>query len=682
MKAHEPVADLPGGDGVEPGATPADSRAAAWASVMRRPRSSTLGTSQRSPTSSSPRESEANARRNSAPNQEALSLVRDRYRRFLAAQVLVSNLVPLAYFARRCAAVAWRSPQLSAAPPLAALTCLLVSCLLALCFLYARAQDAARDALLTALVRLEHAQMSVLSLALLLEAVTRPGSCPGGTSAAAACAASYFSSAHCTLALKWVVTQVPVRVMMLPEAARNAAVAAGTLALVYARQPEGLTAPLLMFVMARALAVTLAAPLLCAVCHSRTFNTAHLPAELSRHDGHITGRVATFWARVCVRAANAILPEYVMSSTAVTGVSMGVFFSLAVNGGLGGDFRDVCRRVNAVSAFSLLVAGVAKIQAGTSTDMVMLERRLGRSSVSGSAALLELGLDARLADAGSEAEVLRCASEAAHSLFPQARAQALVSLVDARSLRPAHIEAAALEERERTALHAALTEPEARGSSAAFVCGPGGAPIADSRDFSAGADSFSDWRAAREAGLGAHQLVTARFSTGASPSGYLVLAFGGEHGFPSNEPAALDALRALCDVTGAALLRRRAADAASSAAARLAHVERLAADIFPAHLLEQVATRMSADEPGPLVEHHTCVSVVFADVVRAQAYRLGCLLALTRFHRWAGRTAPPVLRPSRRCACWTAFGSASTPSAPRTACIRRVGNMFDSCRRH
>ena len=675
MKAREPSADFSGGAG-EPDAAPAESRPDARPAAMRRPRASVVGSSQRSPTSSSPRESEGNARRNSAPNQEALSLVRDRYRRFLAAQVLASNLVPLAYFARRCAA-AWRGPQLSAAPPLAALTCLLVSCVLALSFLYTRAQDAARDALLTALVRLEHAQMSVVSLALLFDAVTRPGSCPGGASAAAACATSYFTSAHCTLALKWVVTQVPVRVMLLPEAARNAAVAAVTLALAYARQPEGLTVPLLIFVLARALVVTLAAPLLCAVCHSRTFNTAHLPAELSRHDGHLTGRVATFWARVCVRAANAILPEYIMSATAVTGVSMGVFFSLAVNGGLGGDFRDVCRRVNAVSAFSLLVAGVAKIQAGTSTDMVMLERRLGRSSVSGSAALLELGLDARLADTGSEAEVLRCASEAAHSLFPQARAQALVSLVDARSLRPAHIEAAALEERERTALHAALTEPEARGSSAAFVCSPGGAPIADSRDFSGGADSFSDWRAARQAGLSAHQLVTARFSTGASPSGYLVLAFGGEHGFPSNEPAALDALRALCDVTGAALLRRRAADAASSAAARLAHVERLAADIFPAHLLEQVATRMSADEPGPLVEHHTCVSVVFADVVRGRKTTRRCLLACTCAHafaarRWAGRTAPPASRPSRQCVCWTACGSALTRSAPRTACTRRA----------
>ena len=615
MKAQEPGSeDLLRAD--EPDAVSALGRAprASRASASLKPRASTLGGVRRSPSSLSPSDS-SEPRRNSAPNEEALSLVRDRYRRFLAAQVLASNLVPLAYFAQRCAAVAWRSPPLAAALPAAALTCLVASCALALCFLYARAQDAARDALLTALVRLEHAQMSVLSLALLFDAVTRPGSCPGGASAAAACAASYFSSAHCTLALKWVVTQVPVRVMLLPEAARNAAVAAATLALAHARQPEGVTVPLLIFVLARGLAVTLTAPLLCAVCHSRTFTTAHLPAELSRHDGHVTGRVAAFWARVCVRAANALLPEYVMSATAVTGVSMGVFFSLAVNGGLGGDFRDVCRRVNAVSAFSLLVAGAAKMQAGTSTDMVMLERRLGRSSVSGSAALLELGLDARLADAGSEAEVLRCASEAAHSLFPQARAQALVSLVDARSLRAAHVEAAALEERERTALHAALTEPDARGSSASFVCSPGGAPIADSRDFSAGADSFSDWRAAREAGLGAYQLVTARFSTGSSPSGYLVLAVGGEHGFPSNEPAALDALRALCDVTGAALLRRRAADAASSAAARLAHVERLAADIFPAHLLEQVATRMSADEPGPLVEHHTCVSVVFADVV-------------------------------------------------------------------
>lgn len=495
---------------------------------------------------------------------------------------------------------------------LLAVACLLLSSLCALAFLYARADDSAsRDRLLTALVRLEYVQMSVLSLALLSEALRQTSNCPAGDPSAAACAASYFASAHLTLVLKWVVSQLPVRFVVLPEAARNAAVAAATLAYVRADSPGSLTATLLLTVLARAVAVTLAAPLVCALCHGRTFAPAHLPAALSRSDGRTAGRVADLITRACVRAASAILPESIMSATATTGVSMGVLFSIIVNGGFGLGFCDVCRRINAVIFFSIIVTGVTKMQAGTVTALGMLERRLGRHNSAGNMAPR---LEARLAEASTERDVLRCASEAAHALFSQAKAQCLVSLADDRSLRPACIEAAALEEQERSALHAAMESADAR-SSGAFVCGAGGAPVADSRDWSAGCSEFSDWRAMAGTGVAAQQVVTARFAAGTHSVGYIILVFGAVHGFPSNDPAALDALRALCESTGAALLHRRAADAANAAAARLAHVERLAADIFPNHLLEAVANRMYAEEPAPLVESHACVSVIFADIV-------------------------------------------------------------------
>jgi hypothetical protein len=539
--------------------------------------------------------------------------------------------VPLIYLVSRAA----QGRQLAALLPCAlAVLCLAVSSCLSLAFLYSRGCDASKDALLTALVRLEYAQMSVLSLALLSEAVTSPSSRLGSQSSAMAAASLYFGSAHLTIVLKWVVSQMPVRFMVLPEAARNAAVAAATLAVAHARQPDGVTTPLLLSVLARGAVVTLAATLLCAVCHGRTFAPTHLPAALSRSDGRAAGRAADSLTRFCVRAASAMLPECIMSATAIAGVSMGVLFSILVNGGFGLGFCDLCRRINAVVGCSLLITGAAKMQAGTSTGLGMLERRLGRSTVS------DVGLEARLAEAGSERDVLRCASEAAHALFPQARAQVLVSLLDDRSLRPACIEAAAMEERERGALHAAVASADAR-SSCAFVCGAGGAPVADSRDWSAGCAEFSDWRAAVASGVAAQQLVTARFTAGAHVAGYVLLAFTAVQGFASNDPATHDALRALCDCTGAALLRRRAADASAAAAARLAHVERLAGDIFPAvrapkwisthacalltsaphpfcnsqHLLERVASRMCQDAPPPLVERHECVSVIFADVV-------------------------------------------------------------------
>ena len=122
--------------------------------------------------------------------------------------------------------------------------------------------------------------------------------------------------------LKWVVSQMPVRLMVLPEAARNAVVAAATLAYAHRGQPGGVNADLVGSVLARAAATTLLSPMVCALCHGRGFTALHLPPVLSTSRSRL-GRAADSMSRRCNRLAMSILPEEVLSASALTGVSMG-----------------------------------------------------------------------------------------------------------------------------------------------------------------------------------------------------------------------------------------------------------------------------------------------------------------------------------------------------------------------
>ena len=477
-------------------------------------------------------------------------------------------------------------------------------------------------------MRLEYVQNTVVSLVCLHETISfRPLNCPLKDQSLDACVTAYFVSCHVTIMLKWVVSQMPVPFVIMPEAVRNLAVGAATLVYAY-HDPAGISVELVAMVLLRAAGVTLLASLLVALCHNRVFNAFHMPDVLRTN--HLTGLhrlgdASDRMARWCKRVAASILPEEVVAAQCIMGIAMGVLTSVLINGGFGRGMGDLCNRINTVVMVTFLVAGATKVRAGTRTGLGMLERRLGRSAMASAATQ---GLEIRLATASSEADMLGVACEMLRALFPQALGVALVSLTEhvhggTRHLHNVCIHVEAALQQDKDALRTAVGAHPGPNSSAALVCGAGGIAVADSGDWHTGTLEFSDWAAAVDAGCGAQQMVTARLASGGIPSGYLLLAFGPKVGFPSDDPPTLDALRGFSEAVGAAVMHHRAKDAAAAAQLKLSHVERLAADIFPPHLLEAVATRMaSAAGQGhshhmeqPLMDRHADVTVIFADVV-------------------------------------------------------------------
>jgi class 3 adenylate cyclase len=487
----------------------------------------------------------------------------------------------------------------------------------------------ASDSLMVAIMRLEYVQNTVVSLVCLHETVSfRSLNCPLTDQSLDACVSAYFVSCHVTIMLKWVVSQMPVSFVIMPEAVRNLAVGAATL--VYAfHDPAGISAELVAMVLLRAAGVTLLASLLVALCHNRVFNHVHMPDVLRTNNltgMHRLGEASDRLARWCKRVAASLLPEEVMAAQCIMGITMGVLTSVLINGGFGRGMGDLCNRVNTVVMVTFLVAGATKVRAGTRTGLGMLERRLGRSAMASAASQ---GLEIRLAVASSETDMLGVACEMLRALFPQALGLALVSLTEhvhggTRQLHNVCTHVEATLQRDRDALRIAVGAHPGPNTSAALVCGAGGVAVADSGDWHTGTLEFSDWAAAVDAGCGAQQMVTARLASGGIPSGYLLLAFGPKAAFPSDDPPTLDALRGFSEAVGAAVMHHRAKDAAAAAQLKLSHVERLAADIFPPHLLEAVATRMASAAGGqghshhmeqPLMDRHGDVTVIFADVV-------------------------------------------------------------------
>jgi hypothetical protein len=440
----------------------------------------------------------------------------------------------------------------------------------------AAAAAAAASAAVARLVKLEFGAQLFVSLALLNEAVLLPRrNCPLADGSPFSCAAAYFASPHLCVALKWIVTQMPMRLIVLPEAMRNVACAMLALAHAAASQPGGVTPRLVAGLLARAAAASLFVPLLAALCHNRVFQRRHMPAGLDACPQALAGAVAAV-ARWAERSAASLLPEPIIDSPAVVGIAAGVFVSITINGGLGRGMVDVTARVNTVTGVALCVSAAFKRHAGTATALGLLQRRLVGRRAAGAApgdaggGIAAAALAAQLAASVSEQDLVRVASAALHAMYPSACAQAIATLQpegDPRAGRIALLDAAAADENERTALLSALPcagAPPAHDTSVSFVCGRG-ARVADSRDWRERTRAFSDWRAAREGGVDAAQFVTARLTAGGLPAGFLMLAFRAGTGFDSDDVASHDALRDFCEAVGAAVGVRRAADAVARA---------------------------------------------------------------------------------------------------------------------
>jgi hypothetical protein len=126
--------------------------------------------------------------------------------------------------------------------------------------------------------------------------------------------------------------------------------------------------------------------------------------------------------------------------------------------------------------------------------------------------------------------------------------------------RLAGMEAIAASQTERATLEAALTTGNSRDTSVAFAlrhAATRGCHIAWSKDFPEGLEAFSDWRAARRAGLNGH-IVTAPLVAGRVCVGFVTAHAAADRPSSMTSSDRSSRLQALCEIVGAAVFCRRA----------------------------------------------------------------------------------------------------------------------------
>ena len=491
-----------------------------------------------------------------------------------------------------------------------------------------------------AIYAMEFASQGLLCVASLNEVVTL------GRSAGqplAASARSFFWGPHITIACKWCISQTPARLMFWPGILLNVLYVALILTYSALLPGDSLTGFDVAELLVGAVVVALLSPLLVCLCQDRQFRQWHATAdEIVRCPSFLVNsrdRLCADYAALAERLLN----EPVIENAAFIGIEFGALALNLLQGSLHVD--TVCGSINVITIATIVLALATKLRAGTTESFRLLEQRLGLGDTGPSKAFAE-----RLAAAVSEHDILRVASEALHTLFPAACAQAVATLAEGTGTRVALLEVAAVAEADRRALQTALMGA-ADGSSVDFVCSAAparGCIVAHSDDWQPeGVLAFSDWaKATSDGGLSAQVMLTARLTSGPFTVGFLCLAFSGEGSFSSTDAAAAESLRSFAEAVGDAVLVRRAKDATEHTARALTNVQQLAADIYPQHLLSQLALRQTAraqssqrlerhslsTSPNDLLtDFHSCVTVIFADV--AGFTRLaGCITPVETMH--------------------------------------------------
>jgi class 3 adenylate cyclase/uncharacterized membrane protein YgcG len=447
----------------------------------------------------------------------------------------------------------------------------------------------------------------------------RDANCPGAASAAA-CGQRYLASFHVAMSPRWVVSQVTGRFVFFPEALRNAAFAAATLAL--AARDGSLTGALCVLVLLEAAAAFLYGLLLVKLCRALVFEDRHLPRVETCPSIGVLLRAREALVVKLERAARALLDEPLLDFHAIAGVAAGaeLLCRAALGGTGGGGGGGGAPSLFAVSAvFNVLLgvllasALVSKLAGGTTHSLWLMSRRLGLRTEQRPL----FHLRTRLASLPNEAAILRAASDALQELLPGATATAVATFhpaglnddadgggeggskeSGARASaskacsfgRLAALEACAVSGGARAALQAALMRGNARDTSVAFACRSAaarGSAVAWSGDFPSGLAAFADWRAAAAAGLTGRAL-TAPLAAGSVLAGCVVahLAAGTGDELGSSLSDGSEQLREFCEIVAAAILSLRAQRA-------LALSQRVVHDIFPAHVARALQSRYS-----------------------------------------------------------------------------------------
>jgi class 3 adenylate cyclase len=523
-------------------------------------------------------------------------------------------------------------------------------------------------------VTLEFFSQLLISVFCLLDALLLlPGGAPGADAhmhmlllTERACA--HFRATHVAMATKWIGTQLPVRVMLLPELARGAACLGVACAAVAAWQPGGLTPHAALWLLLHACGATACTLAAVCACHNRAFSLAHLPPVLLSCPRALRPHLAAAASWLEELTSAHLHDEPLTDFSTLLGTVFAVI-SLCAFTGLTGVLT-VSRRVNYVCAAGTLVSFASRLPAGTTTHLRLLQRRLGVAD----AQHMHMSLCAQLDGCTSEHHVLWAAAEALRALFPAATALALGLLTDDDASAVGRREVtllrvAATHEPQRRALHAALQgavvvdgpgaasmdDPAGAAAAAAgcdtsvaFVCSEAasrGVIIADSNDWPRGCFEFADWREAARDDEGtllathstqsssAERYVTASIVCTGKAVGFVILRFAAASGFVTRadgdgDGAAQESLRLFAEAVGNAVQVRRAQDASDAAARALAQAASLAQSVFPPHMLDAVQARLAAAErpdggrtsqlaalAPAMSEDHADVTVICADVV-------------------------------------------------------------------
>ena len=469
---------------------------------------------------------------------------------------------------------------------------------------------------MTRLVALDWSALLLLTVVCCAHAVL--GTDAAGTPPTEA-ALAYFASAHLTVATRWALLQLPARLVLLPELLR-ACVCVPTLLWCVHQRGETRLRALAVRISIQAVACAVALPIAHGLCHS-TRDAARLAAQLPhalRSTGHACGVLSHAVAAAVHHLRVVLAPDVRIEPTTLLTLQLGVA-ALQPCLGLRLGAMQLARAYNALAAAAVVVGSLHRLR---TPHLSALERRLGvvaaGTGTMSRASVAHARLATQLAQAVSEHDVLRVASEALHDLFPAASAQALATLSAEGNGAVATLDVAALDDDERVALQAALpralpwSQPRdgagddgtADGgptdTSVAFVCGGAGAPpgrgvvIADSADWPACLAQFSDWSAVARVCATA-QLVTASLvSRDSGVVGFLVLNFSTLGGFATGRYAERDSsrLRAFAALVGDAIVARRTRDAAESVARTAASMTSIAHDVYPPHLVAAVESRL------------------------------------------------------------------------------------------
>ena len=463
--------------------------------------------------------------------------------------------------------------------------------------------------------RLDYLCLTTLSLASLGNIVLLPslngldGTLPSERVAA------YFATAHLAIGTKWIVTQVPARMVLPPELVRNVVCVALSYAYVRVLEPEGVTPAFCAALLARGVGSAMLVPCLVNMCHHPLFKEEFLPANMQLCP--LALRPLLELAMSGLDAVKARLaPEPLVGFLPLLSIHASSA-ALALHFGIRGAMH-VSEIILLCFVAFVAVHVVARLHASNASSLRMLEQRLGVSS-----SFARTGLGAQLTAAVSEHDVLRVASEALHTLFPNATSHAIGKLADGDPSEVSILEVAAIGEAERVGLLGALprtlplvplenedgdplpgcvlTDGPNSDTSVAFVCGHAserGAVIADSTDWPEGVRAFQDWAAAEANGCSGGQFVTARLVSHGATVGFVVLHFRGTRSFSTGNQAAPETLREFCDAVGDAVLARRAKDAVELALRQSKEKESqamslstIARDIYPQHLISQLEAR-------------------------------------------------------------------------------------------